>query len=81
VHAVGEGRVFTGTRALEHKLVDGNCGFGEALRKACAAGGLPEDAPLGWIDPAPSAPSPLDLLRPAMRQQLWMLDLGFVRER
>jgi protease-4 len=75
VHAVGEGRVFTGARALQAKLVDGTCGFDEALVKVAALGGLPPDAPLAWIDPAPSAPSPLDLLRPAMRERLWMLDL------
>jgi len=79
VHAVGEGRVFSGTRALQAKLVDGNCGFGEALRKACVAGKLPDDAPLSWIDPAPAAPSPLELLRPAARERLWMLDLGWLR--
>ena len=79
VHAVGEGRVFTGTKALEAKLIDGTCDFKEALRKACTAGNLPIDAPLGWIDPAPSAPSPLELLRPAMQQRLWMIDLSWLR--
>ncbi|MBS2027034.1 MAG: signal peptide peptidase SppA [Deltaproteobacteria bacterium] len=79
VHAVAEGRVFTGTKALQAKLVDGNCDFQEAIRKACTAGGLPFDAPLGWIDPSPAAPSPLELLRPAMQERLWMLDLSWLR--
>lgn len=79
VHAVGEGRVFTGTRALEKKLVDGNCSFRAALEKAWTLGGLPMDAPMAWIDPAPSAPSPIDLLRPALDQKLWMLDLTWLR--
>ena len=70
VHAVAEGRVFTGSRALEKNLVDGTCSHAEALQKALALGKLAPDAPLSWIDPSPSTPSPLDLLRPALSERL-----------
>lgn len=79
VHAVGEGRVFTGSRALQQNLVDGTCSFHEALAKARALGKLSPDAPLAWFDSAPSAPSPLELLRPALTERLWMLDLSRFR--
>jgi protease-4 len=75
VHAVGEGRVFTGTRALQHRLVDGTCGFQEAIQRASSMGGLPQDAPLALIDATPRIFSPLELLRGASREHLWMLDL------
>jgi protease-4 len=79
VHAVAEGRVFTGTRALEKNLVDGTCSHAEALQKVLALGKLGPDAPLSWIDPSPSRPSPLELLRPALSEKLWMVDLSRFR--
>ena len=46
VDAVGQGRVWTGQQALEHKLVDHMGGLREAMAAARRAGGLPDDAPL-----------------------------------
>ena len=46
VDAVGQGRVWTGQQALEHKLVDKMGGIRDALDAARAAGGLPSDAPI-----------------------------------
>lgn len=44
VDAVGEGRVFTGARALEHGLIDRVGGLLDALDRARALAGLPDDA-------------------------------------
>jgi protease-4 len=74
VHAVGEGRVFTGTRAHQAKLVDGTCDFTAAIARANALALLPGDAPLGWVDLTPRVVSPLALLR-GTREVLWMLEL------
>lgn len=46
VDAVGQGRVWTGQQAHQHKLVDKLGGLREALAEARAAGGLPYDAPV-----------------------------------
>jgi len=46
VDAVGRGRVFTGTQALERRLVDGLGGFEEALHAAREEAGLDPDAPV-----------------------------------
>jgi len=46
VDAVGRGRVFTGTQALERRLVDGLGGFEEALDAAREEAGLDPDAPV-----------------------------------
>ena len=46
VDAVGQGRVWTGQQALEHKLVDKLGGLREALDEARKLGGLPGDAPV-----------------------------------
>ena len=46
VDAVGQGRVWTGQEALDHKLVDKLGGMREALEAARVAGGLPSDAPI-----------------------------------
>ena len=45
VDAVGEGRVWTGQEALDHKLVDKLGGLREALAEARRLGHLPDDAP------------------------------------
>jgi protease-4 len=79
VHASGEGRVFTGPRALEAKLVDGLCSFHEAAEKAASLGGLAADAPLMVLDATPVQINPLSILRLASqvnRESLWMLELG-----
>jgi protease-4 len=44
VDAVGEGRVFTGARALEHGLIDRVGGLLDALDRARSLAGLPDDA-------------------------------------
>ena len=46
VDAVGQGRVWTGQQALDHKLVDKMGGIREALDRARTLGGLPADAPI-----------------------------------
>jgi protease-4 len=46
VDAVGQGRVWTGQEALDHKLVDKMGGLREAMVAAREAGGLPYDAPV-----------------------------------
>ena len=46
VDAVGQGRVWTGQQALDHKLVDRLGGLREAMAAARRAGHLPDDAPL-----------------------------------
>lgn len=56
VHAVAEGRVWTGDRALELGLVDHLGGFQSALMRARGLGGLPADAP---FEVRPRRPSSL----------------------
>lgn len=56
VHAIAEGRVWTGDRALELGLVDHLGGFQSALERARILGGLPGDAP---FEVRPSRPSSL----------------------
>jgi protease-4 len=46
VDAVGQGRVWAGQQALDHKLVDEMGGLRNALAAARAAGHLPDDAPI-----------------------------------
>jgi protease-4 len=46
VDAVGQGRVWVGQQALEHKLVDRMGGLRNALDAARAMAGLPADAPI-----------------------------------
>jgi protease IV len=46
VDAVGQGRVWTGQEAIEHKLVDKLGGLREALAEARTLGNLPSDAPI-----------------------------------
>jgi protease-4 len=46
VDAVGQGRVWTGQQALQHKLVDRMGGLRHALEAAREATGLPKDAPV-----------------------------------
>ena len=50
VHAVGEGRVFTGDQALERRLVDRLGGFDEALVVARELGGIAPDAAVTLVD-------------------------------
>lgn len=56
VHALAQGRVWTGDRALEVGLVDHLGGFQSALMRARVLGGLPGDAP---FEIRPSRPSSL----------------------
>ncbi len=51
VDAVGEGRVWTGQEALDHKLVDKMGGLREALAEARRVSGLPYDAPIDLQPP------------------------------
>ena len=44
VHPIAAGRVWTGTQALERKLVDELGGMGAGVRKARSLAGLPEGA-------------------------------------
>jgi protease-4 len=46
VDAVGQGRVWAGQQALQHKLVDRMGGLRHALEAARELGGLPSDAPI-----------------------------------
>jgi protease-4 len=51
VDAVGQGRVWTGEQALQHKLVDELGGLRQALAAARALSGLPEHAPIHELPP------------------------------
>ncbi|MDF3066727.1 MAG: Protease [Polyangiaceae bacterium] len=51
VDAVGQGRVWTGEQALQHKLVDELGGLRQALAAARAMAGLPEHAPIQELPP------------------------------
>jgi protease-4 len=46
IDAVGQGRVWSGQQALEHKLVDKMGGLRQALDEARQLAGLPDDAPI-----------------------------------
>ncbi len=50
VHAMAEGRVFTGVQAQERGLVDVVGGFDQALVEARVAAGLAPDAPIQLVD-------------------------------
>jgi protease-4 len=56
VHALAQGRVWTGDRALDIGLVDHLGGFSSALARARQLAGLPDDAP---FEVRPSRPSTL----------------------
>lgn len=58
VHAVGEGRVWTGRQALEHGLVDQLGTFNDALRLVLELGDLPADAVLLPVMAHPSMRAP-----------------------
>jgi protease-4 len=81
VDAVGQGRVWTGEQALQHKLVDELGGLRQALAAARALAHLPEHAPIQELPPpdtsllgrilgidgvSESLPSHLQVLPPAM---------------
>jgi protease IV len=51
VDAVGQGRVWTGEQALQHKLVDELGGLRQALASARALAGLPDHAPIQELPP------------------------------
>jgi protease-4 len=51
VDAVGQGRVWTGEQALQHKLVDELGGLRQALAAARKLAGLPEHAPIQELPP------------------------------
>jgi protease-4 len=51
VDAIGQGRVWTGEQALNHKLVDELGGLRQALAAARALAGLPEHAPIQELPP------------------------------
>src|SRR5690606_27038267 len=55
VHALAQGRVWTGDRALDIGLVDHLGGFSSALVRARQLAGLPEDAPFEVRPPRPSS--------------------------
>jgi protease-4 len=55
VHAIAQGRVWTGDHALELGLVDHLGGFQSALMRARGLGGLPGDAPFEVLPRRPSS--------------------------
>jgi protease-4 len=54
VHAVAQGRVWTGRQALAHGLVDRNGSFGDAIASAARRAGLPADARVVYLEQQPS---------------------------
>lgn len=54
VHAVAQGRVWTGRQALERGLVDRNGSFGDALASAAQRAGLPAGARVVYLEQQPS---------------------------
>jgi protease-4 len=81
VDAVGQGRVWTGEQALQHKLIDELGGLRQALASARALAGLQEHAPIHELPPVETSlvgrllgiegvseqlPSHLQVLPPAM---------------
>ena len=53
IDAVAQGRVWTGTQALERGLIDRNGAWSDALKAAAARAKLPEDARLRWMEREP----------------------------
>jgi len=53
VHAVAQGRVWTGRQAAERGLVDRVGGYRAALERARVLGGLPDDAPIFELPEVP----------------------------
>jgi len=53
IDAVAQGRVWTGTQALERGLIDRNGGWSDALKAAAARAKLPEDVRLRWMEREP----------------------------
>ena len=53
IDAVAQGRVWTGTQALERGLIDRNGAWSDALKSAAARAKLPEDARLRWMEREP----------------------------
>lgn len=53
IDAVAQGRVWTGTQALERGLIDRNGGWTDALKAAAARAKLPEEARLRWMEREP----------------------------
>ncbi|MBX3634965.1 MAG: signal peptide peptidase SppA [Rubrivivax sp.] len=54
VHAVAQGRVWTGRQALERGLVDRNGSFGDAIASAAQRAGLAPDARVVYLEEQPS---------------------------
>ncbi|HEX4338425.1 MAG TPA: signal peptide peptidase SppA [Polyangiaceae bacterium] len=61
IHAVAQGRVWTGRQALANGLVDAHGGLYEALGKVRSLLGLDEKAPLSIVSPAPRRRFPVRL--------------------
>jgi protease-4 len=88
VHARGEGRVFSGARALELGLVDRLGGFEAACLRALELAGKPAPSRVELVlhPPAPKSRHPLERLLPSHRPSLFALwwpwlevpDLGVV---
>jgi protease-4 len=53
IDAVAQGRVWTGTQALERGLIDRTGAWADALKAAAARARLPEDARLRWMERTP----------------------------
>ncbi|MGI9152753.1 MAG: S49 family peptidase, partial [Rubrivivax sp.] len=53
IDAVPQGRVWTGTQALERGLIDRNGAWSDALKAAAARAKLPEEARLRWMEREP----------------------------
>jgi protease-4 len=53
VDANGQGRIWSGTRAVELKLADGIGGLGDAIARAKELAELPDDAPVGDAEGGP----------------------------
>jgi protease-4 len=53
IDTVAQGRVWTGTQALERGLIDRNGAWSDALKAAAARAKLPEDARLRWMEREP----------------------------
>ena len=53
IDAVAQGRVWTGTQALERGLIDRNGAWSDALKAAAARAKLPEEARLRWMEREP----------------------------
>ena len=78
MHAVAQGRVWTGRQALANGLIDAHGGLFEALGKVRSVLGLDAKAPLAIVSPAPRRRFPLrlafrgasDLLPPAVLRPL-----------